>query len=166
VTEILERLLPSVYRFAVRLTGDTDLAADLAQETFVRAWPRKRHLRDQRATKVWLLTIARNLWCDQLRRKRLRSTRVLPLDCASTIPTPLERTAQVDLAHQVLAAMETLPDRQREVLYLHACEGLELPEIAEIVGIQPGAVKASLSLARKKMRELFPGIHDPTDRLR
>ena len=46
-----------------------------------------------------------------------------------------------------------LPPRQREVLYLSACEGLKTAEIAEILGATPEAVKASLSIARKRMRE-------------
>ncbi len=49
--------------------------------------------------------------------------------------------------------MDALPERQREVLYLHACEGFSLAEIAEILSLSPEAVKASLSLARKRMRQ-------------
>jgi RNA polymerase sigma factor (sigma-70 family) len=51
-----------------------------------------------------------------------------------------------------MEAMDWLPSRQREVLCLHACQQLSLAEIAEVLQLSPEAVKASLSLARKKMR--------------
>ena len=51
-----------------------------------------------------------------------------------------------------LAQLDTLPERQREVLYLSACEGLEHEEIAEVLGCTRDAVKTNLSLARRKMR--------------
>jgi RNA polymerase sigma factor (sigma-70 family) len=47
-----------------------------------------------------------------------------------------------------------LPDRQRQVLYLHACEDLSLAEIAEVLEISHSAVKSSLAVARKRMRQL------------
>jgi RNA polymerase sigma factor (sigma-70 family) len=68
-------------------------------------------------------------------------------------------TRQEDL-RQALRALEGLPPRQREVLYLNACEGLALGEIADILGISSESAKASLSLARKKLRELLPDV-DP-----
>ena len=51
-----------------------------------------------------------------------------------------------------LEAMAELPPRQREVLYLGACEGMPTAEIGEVLGVSADAVKANLSLARKRMR--------------
>ena len=69
------------------------------------------------------------------------------------VPLPEEEIIVKEDLLRVRETMDALPDRQREVLYLHACEGFSLPEIAEILALSPQAVKASLSLARKRMRQ-------------
>jgi RNA polymerase sigma-70 factor, ECF subfamily len=61
---------------------------------------------------------------------------------------------------RVRETMDALPDRQREVLYLHTCEGFSLPEIAEILDISREAVKSSLSLARKRMRQKLQDLNE------
>ena len=66
--------------------------------------------------------------------------------------SPGRQLSDEEDAQKAVAAMDRLPQRQREVLYLHACEELSLAEISEVLDITPGAVKASLSLARQPMR--------------
>ena len=56
--------------------------------------------------------------------------------------------------------MDTLPPRQRQVLHLVTCEGLSLAEVSEILEIEPSAVKANLSLARKEMRRRLSDVYD------
>ena len=80
-----------------------------------------------------------------------------PLD--DTAPDPAhspERLAagREELA-RALAALDELPPRQRDVLYLSACEGLPTAAVAAVLGISPAAAKASLSLARQKLRQLL-----------
>lgn len=155
-----EEFVPQVYRFALRLTQDSHTAEDLTQETFLRAWTGRQHLREPRSLRVWLFRIAANLWQDQLRRRKSPIAQAAPLD-----HEPLGTTHAPDraLIHQedlrrALAALDELPARQREVLYLSACEELRPLEIAEILGSTVEAVKANLSLARKKLREALPDV--------
>ena len=151
---LLEQHVPQVYRFALRLAGDPHRAEDLTQETFLRAWRGRKHLRDPGAARVWLFKITVNLWRDQVRRARQGPNRADgPCDDHAARQTPAERAMidQEDVA-RALGAMDSLPDRQREVLYLRACEGLSIGQIADVLGISPEAAKASLSLARKAMR--------------
>jgi RNA polymerase sigma-70 factor (ECF subfamily) len=103
---------------------------------------------------VWLFQIAANLWRDQVRREKRRPKRAhCPMDeQQGTARLPDQAVTDREDVRRVLVAMDRLPSRQREVLYLHACEGLSLVQIAEVLGISPDAVKASLSLARKRMR--------------
>jgi RNA polymerase sigma factor (sigma-70 family) len=155
----LEEYAPRVYRFARRLTGDLHAAEDLTQEALVRAWQRRRHLRDPAAARVWLFTIAANLWRDQLRRRRSPVARAGSLKDDDRLDT---QTPELNAEHKeevglALTALQALPPRQREVLYLNACEGLSISDIARVLDIGPDSAKASLSLARKKMREL---LHD------
>jgi RNA polymerase sigma-70 factor (ECF subfamily) len=159
VWNLLEEFVPRVYRFALRLTGDPHAADDLTQETVLRAWRSRAGLRHPRAARVWLFRIAVNLWRDQLRRGRSVVARAgpLPEDHPGPTPSPDRQASGHDDLRRALAALDRLPDRQREVLYLNACEGLPAADIAAILGIQGDAVKASLSLARKKLRE---ELHD------
>jgi RNA polymerase sigma-70 factor (ECF subfamily) len=147
---------PRIFRFALRLTADPHAAEDLTQETLVRAWTQRDRLRDERALRVWLFRIAANLWRDQLRRGRSPIARAGDLAgseiCRQASPERL--VDDRDELQRALAAFDALPARQREVLYLNACEELSSEEIAGILAMSRGAVKANLSLARKRMREL------------
>jgi RNA polymerase sigma-70 factor (ECF subfamily) len=155
--ELLEQHVTPVFRFALRLTGDGEAAEDLTQETMMRAWRNRARLREPQAARVWLFRIAVNAWRDQLRRRKSRP--VVHLDAEPASPgasfdpaRDLHRREDVDAA---LAALDALPARQRDVLYLHACEGLSNAHIAEVLGINTGAVKASLSVARQRIRALL-----------
>jgi len=160
VRGLLEQHVPHVYRFALRLTGDWHQAEEITQETFLRACRHHRRLREPKAARVWLLRIAVNLWRDQVRREKRRPEQVSSsMDEQYSPGTPPERevTDKEDV-QRALEAMDLLPSRQREVLYLHACQQLSLAEIAEVLEISPEAVKASLSLARKKMRQRLSDV--------
>ncbi|HEY8504083.1 MAG TPA: RNA polymerase sigma factor [Gemmataceae bacterium] len=159
---MLEELVPRVYRFALRLTGEVDAAEELTQETFLRGWRSRSELRDRRAALVWLLRIAANLWRDQLRRLGRPPARPGPL--APDLPEPGrgidDGAADREGLAQALAALGRLPPRQREVLHLRACEELSIAEIARILGITEGAAKASLSAARQRMRAELKDLFD------
>jgi RNA polymerase sigma-70 factor, ECF subfamily len=161
VNSLLEDWVPRVYRFALRLTGDPGAAEELTQETFLRAWRSRSRLRDARAARVWLFRIAANVWRDQLRRGRSPVAQARLLDDVepARAPPPERLAAGREELSRALDAMAALPARQREVLHLSACEGLSTAEVAEVLGISAAATKASLSLARKKLREL---LLDPT----
>jgi RNA polymerase sigma-70 factor (ECF subfamily) len=156
----VDEYLPRVYRFALRLTGSRQEAEDLAQETFLQAWPRRSQLRDPNATAVWLFTITKNLWNDWLRRKMRQPAAIEPLedDHPSTSFGPDHGLIVREDLRRVLEAMNSLPARQREVLFLCACEGLSTGEIAQVLGITSEAAKASLCEARKRLRRRFREI--------
>ena len=159
---LLEEYVPRVYRFALRLTNDPHAAEDLTQETVLRAWRRQALLRNPQAARVWLFRIAVNLWRDQLRRGRSRVAQAGPLadDQADHGPAPDRQAAEQDDLRRALEAVTKLPDRQREVVHLSACEGLSAGEIAEILAISPDAVKASLCLARKRLRHELKDVYE------
>ena len=156
--DTLEEHVGTVYRYALRLAGRSDLAEDLTQETLLRAWRGRRNLRDAQLMRVWLLRIATNVWTDQVRRGKL-----LPRALESEPPCP--RLAPAVIADQrehvrlALAAMDQLPPRQRQVLYLITCVGLSQEEASNVVGISTSAVKANLSLARKEMRRRLSDVY-------
>jgi RNA polymerase sigma-70 factor (ECF subfamily) len=160
VDEFLAEWTPRLYRFAIRLTGDAHTAEDLTQEAMLRAWSQRGGLRDEAALRAWLFRIAANIWRDQLRRKRSPVARAgnLP-DTVTSAGASAERIAGGrDELQAVLAQLDRLPPRQREALYLSACEGMKAAEIARVLDASPEAIKASLSIARKRMREQFAEV--------
>lgn len=154
----IEEHVGSVYRYALRIAGRTDTAEDLTQETMLRGWRDRDKLRDPRVTRVWLLRIATNLWNDQLRRAKFQmATLESEPPCPRTSPATLsDERENVRLA---MAAMDQLPPRQRQVLYLATCEQMTNADVATILEISEAAVKANLSLARKEMRQRLKELY-------
>jgi RNA polymerase sigma-70 factor (ECF subfamily) len=159
VTLPLEQHVDAVYRYALRLTRRADLAEDVAQETLLRAWKCRGRLRDPRAARSWLLRIATNVWSDQLRK-----TRADPAVLESEPPCSRRPAAQVfadqENVRLALEAMDQLPQRQRQVLYLITCEQLSHEEVAEVLEIGVAAVKSNLCIARKAMRTRLKQLYE------
>ena len=156
--KFLAEWTPRLYRFAIRLTGDAHAAEDLTQEAMLRAWRQRGTLRSDEALKSWIFRIAVNLWRDQLRRLRspaARPTALPEMLIDGELPAERIMSGREDL-QRVLAQLDCLPSRQREAIYLNACEGMRATEIAVILDISAEAVRSSLSIARKRLRECFP----------
>jgi RNA polymerase sigma-70 factor (ECF subfamily) len=136
------------------MTRNVHQAEDLTQETMLRAWKHRHRLRDQRKARVWLFTIAANLWRDQARRALRSHAQATPAleDRPDTNVSPDRQLMNRDDAKRAMDAMDRLPSRQREVIYLHTCESLSLEEVAEVLQISYNSVKSNLSLARRTMR--------------
>jgi len=148
----------AVYRYALRLARDPQQAQDLAQETLLRGWQSRHKLREPAAARVWLLRIATNLQRDRLRTARID----LPLvgeepDRRTGGGRRLEEQENVQRA---LAALDELPPRQRQVMHLVTIEQLSHDDAAAVLGITATALKASLSAARRQMREKLKDIYD------
>ena len=155
----LEEAVERVFRFALRLAGDSHQAEDLAQETILRAVRSGKMPSDAREMRVWLFQIAANVWRDERRRTKHAPARAGPIvdEPAGRTASPVEKAIGAEQLERAIRMMDSLPARQREVLYLATCEELSLAEVAEALEITPAAAKASLSLARRRMRELFSG---------
>ena len=148
----VRRFQARVYGLALTMLRDPDVAEDVAQDTFVRAW-RHAATYDPRRGRVptWLLTIARNVALD---RARLRPA--MPLD-------PDVVTAEVDREQpddgrdvadrdRLRGAIAGLPDDQRRALVLAMYAGRTAREIAELDGVPLGTVKTRIRAAMSKLR--------------
>lgn len=158
----LVELLPDLYRLLYRLCGESHLAEDLAQDAIVRAMKCLDQLENPARLRVWLFRIGSNVWTDHCRyssRQRsyednVRDQVILPpLSTTEYDPAVvLDQREQVEWTHQ---AIMRLPERQRIVLTLVACEEMSHREIAEVLNISIDAVKSSLSVARANMRKML-----------
>ena len=154
-----ERHAPRVRRWALFLCGDPALADDITSETFVRAWTAPGPLR-QETVKSYLLTIARNLYRDSLRRTR----RTVELNEAQpdSRATALKQAEDRSELTFVLAAVQQLPEADRVALLLRAQEDMPYEEIAETLGLSVGAVKVKIHRARLKLMKLRKARNEGT----
>ena len=150
-------LADSVYRFLRRWVGNDIAAEELTQETLVIAWQKHRQLKNASSLKVWLLQIARRVAID--RARKIARDKSIEFESIEDIPTKqpplLSLLSDQENVKIVMNAMEQLPPRQRLVLFLTAVEGLTPMEIADVLSITPAAVRASLVVARERMRAQF-----------
>jgi len=128
-------------------------ATELAQDVFVRAWEQLDRMKPGSDAGAWLWRLATNVVLNAMRSERRRVARVAPV----AEPDLLER-AQLGTPLPVRrlsldAAIATLPERAREVFVLHDVEGFAGPEIAQMLGVAEGTVRAHLHRARSLMRE-------------
>lgn len=153
--------LDAVYRTAVALSGRSNEAEDLTQTTFARALERFDRFEPGTNCKAWLLQILRNIWVDQLRRKKTAGSTV-PLDealvateesSAETTWSDAEDLLENFSDDQIIEAMRQLPDDQRLTLYLIDVEQLSQQEVAEITDVAVGTVKSRTSRARTELKK-------------
>jgi RNA polymerase sigma-70 factor (ECF subfamily) len=158
----------SLYRYAVRLTGDRDEARDLVQETFLRFIGKGRVPRPDANVKAYLFTVLRHLWYRERRRQRdrrrvlLRLFRRYPVEGGepeglSEVPEAtwsdpeLQALREAD-THLVRTALTALPLPFREVLLLREVEGFPYQDIARILGVPMGTVMSRLHRARALLK--------------
>lgn len=146
-----------LYGFAYRLTGSSHDAADLVQETFVRALPRLDRLPPERAdVGAYLYATARNLFLKDVERgRRQRPVEEVPEpDEPSPIEDDPQRAALLrGQQREVRLANARLAPRQRLVLALRELEERSYAEIGELVGLSENAVAQLISRARQSLRE-------------
>ena len=159
--ELFERHHRPVFHFLSRTTGDSAAAEDLVQEVFVRIL-KYRHTFDPGARfETWLFRIARNARTDHF-RKRQPST--APVDEALEVmahePGPAARLEQAVDVRQLERALGQLPDEPRELLVLARYHCMPYDRIADLLGIEVGAVKVRVHRAMKQLRTVFFRLED------
>ena len=149
----VRRFQRRVYGLALTMLHDPDLAEDVAQETFVRAW-RNAAAYDPRRGRVapWLLTITRNLAIDRARMRPVTVTDPeviasrLDMSRQDSLPDVVERD-------RMRRAVAELPDDQRRALVLAVYAGRTAREISELDGTPLGTVKTRIRTAMLKLRD-------------
>lgn len=146
---------PALFRYLHRLTGDADVAEDLAQEAFVRLLD---HSVPEDAVEGWLFTVATNLVRDRS-RTRERHLRLLQQEDYSPEPPdrPDRLTERSERIRAVRRALQELAPRDRKMLLLRE-EGLKYSEIAEAVGVAPGSVGTLLARALRRFEEAYEAL--------
>ena len=164
--EIVERYQRPLFSLVVRMVKDAELAEDLCQEAFIKAFKALDSYDHGRKFSSWLFKIAHNTTIDHLRRKRLQ-LESLEGDQESDRPShsqtladettasPEVRAESSDLGRALEACIGALREEYREVIVLRFVEGLAYQEIADITGLPLGTVKTNIHRARKDLAALI-----------
>lgn len=160
--ELYDGHVDRVYRLAYGMVRDAEVARDLAQRTFVRAFDRLDEFRGDAAFSTWLHTIATSLALD--RARKLDRREALAEDVATSAlsePDPPRGVGDPLLRQAVRREVEALDPESRALLLLFDVEGYGHEEIGEILGITAGASRVRLHRIRARLRErLSPLIEE------
>ena len=162
--ELMRRYQRPLVGFLMRLTGNLDVAQDLAEETFVRVWQSAPRYRPSAKFTTWLFTIASRLATDHSRRARVRRSVPLDVPAADDGRAPAETLADADPsadqqlsgaqdAALVRAAVQELPLEQRTALALCEFENLSYAEAAQAMGCTVKSVELRIYRAKQTLRE-------------
>ena len=150
--ELYDAHAPRVFRLAFRLTGEAELARELVQETFVRAFAQLGRFRGESALSTWLHRVTVSVVSNAMRKVKRFRARETDLDEASAMPA-VARAADPDLRDRLHRAIDELPEIYRLTLVMHDVEGYTHEEIASVLGVAEGTCKSRLSVARAQVRE-------------
>src|SRR6478609_10590043 len=143
LSSMLPEMLPRLWAFALRISGDQHDAEDLVQRACVRALERAHQLRPDTAPLSWMFSIVHSTWINELRARSVRNRSSMDWDddFLETVADPAARTPEEDVMNQqIVSAVQRLPEAQRVVMLLVAVEGLSYNEAAEALNVPIGTI--------------------------
>jgi RNA polymerase sigma-70 factor, ECF subfamily len=156
---LFEEFSAPIYNYALRMVGDPDRAADITQDTFIKAYRKLDTLTDDTSIRSWVYRIATNTAIDEMRRRRF----VIPMggtraetepgyEPVDQRPGPEAQAMAATLDERVQRALLRLRPNHRQCLLLSDLEDMSAQQIGEVMGMSYGAVRTLLCRARGEMR--------------
>ena len=159
VAALVSQYSGTLYRVAYSVLRNAADAEDAVQEAFMRVLRHRETLEEVRDQRVWLIRIVWNIVLDRKRRAKTRPETDDVAELARVLPagglSAEERAAAAQHHARVLACVEQLPAKERQVLMLSAFEELTSVEIASVLGITESSVRSRLFRARNLMAGLL-----------
>jgi RNA polymerase sigma-70 factor (ECF subfamily) len=152
VETLFARHHAEIHAYLVRMLRDPELAADLTQESFVKAYRAYDSLHEPDNARAWLYQIAHRVALDELRRRRL--IRFIPFagEVRGAAPSAEHLAMDARLSGEMQRALERIPERQRAALLLAELHDLTGQELAGVLGVSHVAARALLTRARESLR--------------
>ncbi|HEX5828149.1 MAG TPA: sigma-70 family RNA polymerase sigma factor [Candidatus Limnocylindrales bacterium] len=153
VEDLFARHQHEIYAYLLRMLRDPELAADLTQDAFVKAYKAYDHLEKPENARAWLYQIAHRVALDNLRRHKI--VRFVPLvgEARTTAPSAEHLVMDARLSGELQRALERIPERQRTALLLAELHDLTGLELAAALGVSHVAARALLTRARESLRQ-------------
>lgn len=151
--ELYRRYSRAVYSLVLRTVRDAALGEDVVQETFTAVWRKAGSYRPERGSATtWLFTVARNAAVDAVRARKPVVGGDVP-EMPDQGPTPEQQTVDSLEAFTVHAAVDSLPDREREVIELAYFDGLSQSQVAQRLELPLGTVKTRTRAGLARLAE-------------
>ena len=153
VEELFAKHHGEIHAYLLRMLRDAELAADLTQDAFVKAYRAYDSLETPTNARAWLYQIAHRVALDELRRRKI--IRFLPFtgEHRSTAPSAEHLVMDARLSGELQRALERIPERQRSALLLAELHDLTGLELAAALGVSHVAARALLTRARESLRQ-------------
>ena len=153
-----------MYRYALSILRDRDIAHDVVQDCLVKIWQKRQKLPEIKSIDSWVMRITRNQCYDWVKVNRfsLQSDREIERDDLMVRET-VEADQHILVSDQMNwleKVIETLPQKQKEIYHLREVEEMTYQEIAEILSFSIAEVKIALHRSRAKIRETIKKIQD------
>jgi RNA polymerase sigma-70 factor (ECF subfamily) len=157
--ELYAESAQAIYNFVLRSVRDVDLAQDICQETWTKAYRGLPAVRDTAAVRAWLYRIARHAIIDAARKRRtVPATVAMEIEPLSSMSDPADIAAHTERLALAWQALGALPTRQSMALYLKEVEGRRYSEIASILECTESAVETLLCRARRAFAGAYEGL--------
>ncbi|HEU4671818.1 MAG TPA: RNA polymerase sigma factor [Candidatus Limnocylindrales bacterium] len=152
VEDLFSRHHGEIYAYLLRMVRDADLAADLTQDAFVKAYRNYDTLEKAENARAWLYRIAHRVALDELRRRKI--IRFIPWtgEHRGAAPSAEHLAMDLRLSGDLARALERIPERQRAALLLAELHDLTGLELAAVLGVSHVAARALLTRARESLR--------------
>ena len=150
--KLVRRYQTALYRYAVGMILDHDAAADMVQDTFIRAYTNLRRCRDRERFGAWVFQTLRNRCLDYLkdiRRKNVRLDEESPLIDGAQSPSAMVERKQ--LQSRLRDALATLPEAQREAFVMHYVDEIPYEKMSELLDAKVSALKMRVMRAREAL---------------
>jgi RNA polymerase sigma-70 factor (ECF subfamily) len=153
VEELFARHHGEIYAYLIRMIRDPELAADLTQDAFVKAYRAYDSLEKPENARAWLYQIAHRVALDHIRRQKI--VRFLPWtgESRGAVPSAEHLVMETRLSGDLQRALGKIPERQRAALLLAELHDLTGLELAAALGVSHVAARALLTRARESLRQ-------------
>ena len=155
---LVEEHQARVAALARRIVGDPQLAQDITQETFLRAYRHRESIDPDRPVWPWLSTITRRLCINAQRKRRFQEVGLEDAPLASPMTATEDVVAVRERQRSVAAAIGRLSPRQRQLLVLRDVEGLDYDEIAAFDASTVNALRCAVARARDAFRDAYTSV--------
>ncbi|MCK6505206.1 sigma-70 family RNA polymerase sigma factor [Myxococcota bacterium] len=160
---LVERYQGRIYAVCYSMVRNNEDARDLAQEAFVKAYQNLHRFQLRSSFYTWICRIAMNVSIDHLRRQKVRKAELFEdgvatkdqggvLSFGHQREDPGKNLERKRLQQRLMAALDELPEEQRQIIVLREIDGLSYKEIAEVMDTPEGTVMSRLFYARKKLQ--------------
>jgi len=157
---IINPVRDKMYRMALRLLTSKEAAEDATQEAILKLWNRKDKINHYANVEAFAMTVTKNYCLDQLKLKQNNNLRIVHQNYESnntSLQSEIEVNDEMEWLGRIVA---TLPEQQKMIFQLRDVEQYDYEEIAEIMEMNPTAIRVALSRARKTIRENLMKKHN------